>query len=342
MIYDLELKSVITAQFCGQSVIDYLADRFTYKPREKWLEMISSKQIKINDKIVDENHIIRDNSTLSFSIPNYYEPDLDSRYQKIFENENLIIVSKPANLPISSNHRFFKQNMTAILRADEKLPEINPIHRIDRETSGLIIYLKKRFDKPKSLRKDPRLIMKEKYYLAIVRGEISDERFTINIPLMDSNVPPIGYKVIAAEKNEGKPASTDFYTLGTAKGFTLLLAKLNSGRKHQIRAHCSLSGFPIVGDKLYSFDGKYYLKKFRDEELTEEDYQELGAKHHLLHSYALNLELPDNKSEHIVSEYFSDDFKEYLKLFGKNVLEKAKEATLPTGGLEVPLDVPYK
>lgn len=315
VIYDLELNSKITKEFNGQSVIDYLTDRFTYKTREKWLELIISGGIKINDTIITSDYLLKENDDLTFVVNNYYEPDLDCNYQKVFENDNIIIVSKPANLPISSNHRFFKQNMTAIIRRDFNLPNINPIHRIDRETSGLLIYLKKNFDYPKSLRKDPRLIMKAKYYLAIVRGELPQKEFTINIPLADSNIPPIGYKVIAAKNGEGKEASTEFQNLGTASGYSLLLAKLNTGRKHQIRAHCALAGFPIVGDKLYDFDGKYYLKRFNNEQLTEDDYKALGARHHLLHAYSLNLELPVEGSTKIVSKYYSDEFKRYLDMF---------------------------
>lgn len=328
MIYDLELKSQITAQFSGQSVIDFLTDRFTYKTREEWLKLIESGVISINGETVSQDYTLTENSELCFFVHNYYEPDLDCNYHKIFENENIIVVSKPANLPITSNHRFFKQNMTALLRADEKLPEINPIHRIDRETSGLLIFLKKRFESPKALRKDPRLIMLGKYYLAVVRGQISEHNFIVNIPLKESNTQPIGYKVEAASEENGKEASTEFYNLGTADGFTLLLAKLYSGRKHQIRAHCSLSGFPIVGDKLYSFNSKYHLKKRNNETFTEKDYQELGASHHLLHSFALNIDLPNEGLKHIISEYYSEEFKRYLVLFGEKALEKAKQIIL--------------
>ena len=321
MIYNLELKTPITEQFNGLSVIDFLTDRFTYKTREQWLELINTGAISVNGEKVFKDYFLKEGTELCFTVYNYNEPDLDCNYHKIYENQNIIVVSKPANLPITSNHRFFKQNMTALLRADENLPEINPIHRIDRETSGLIIYLKERFDQPKSLRKDPRLIMTDKYYLAVVRGEITQKEFT----------QPIGYKVESAVNGKGKEASTDFYNLGTTKGYTLLLAKLNSGRKHQIRAHCSLSGFPIVGDKLYSFDSKYHIKKRNNEQFTEKDYQELGAKHHLLHSFVLNLNLPNEGKKHIISEYFSEDFKEYLNLFGHQALEEAKQITSIVG-----------
>ena len=75
-------------------------------------------------------------------------------------------------------------------------------------------------------------------------------------------------------------------------------------------------------------NSKYHLKKRNDETFTEKDYQELGAKHHLLHSFVLNLNLPQEGRKHLVSEYFSEDFKEYLKLFGEQALEEAKNITI--------------
>ena len=90
MIYDLELNSKITAQFNGQSVIDYLTGRFTYKNREKWLELINSGGIKVNNKRINSDYLLEENDDLTFIVNNYFEPDLDSNYHKVFENENII------------------------------------------------------------------------------------------------------------------------------------------------------------------------------------------------------------------------------------------------------------
>lgn len=338
MIYDLELKSKVKREFNGQSVIDYLTDRFTYKTKEEWLEIFLSGKLLVNGEKANSDQILNENDCLSFVFPNYFEPDLNCNYHIIYENENIIVVSKPANLPISSNHRFFKQNMTALLRNDTHIDVLNPIHRLDRETSGLLIYLKKKFDKPYKLRKSPLLIMKEKYYLAIVRGNVYKSVFSVNVPLTESNIPPIGYKIIEAKDGMGKEASTDFVKLGNVDGLTLLLAKLNTGRKHQIRVHCAISGFPIVGDKLYSYDGKYYLKRFNDEELTFNDYEILGATHHLLHAYAIKLELPENKEKLVISNYFSDEYKKYLNLFFKDE-SKLEQKVIEIIGNKNPLDL---
>lgn len=276
---------------------------------------MESGNILLDGERAKEEAILKEGSTLSLIIRNYNEPDLDINYHKIFENNNILVASKPADLPISTNHRFFKQNLTALIRKDENLPNINPIHRLDRETSGLIIYLKKAFEAPKKIKKNPQLIIKEKYYLAIVFGEVEQEKFSVNIPLKDADCQPVSYKVVAANSLEGKEASTDFYRLAMTENRTLLLAKLNSGRKHQIRAHCAISGFPIIGDKLYLSDSKYFIKRSKDESLTTEDYEILGARHHLLHAYALTLDLPNEGEVQLKSDFFSSEFERYLKKF---------------------------
>ncbi len=316
MIYDLELNTVITGEQAGNTVIELLASRFTYRTAEQWLQMIARGQVLLDKNKAKADDLLYEGMSLGFVVPDYYEPDLDTNYQRIFENNNIIVVSKPADLPISTNHKFFKQNMTALVRRDWKLPDINPIHRLDRETSGLMIFLKKPFDKPKSIRKDPRLIIKDKYYLAVVNGHVSEEGFNVNIPLKDLNEGPTPYKAVEAKCGEGKEASTEFRLLGTNDKYSLLLCRLNSGRKHQIRAHCAIIGHPIVGDKLYLYDGKYFIKRRDTDILEPADYETLGAHHHLLHAYALNLELPEGPVS-LRSEHFSPDFQKYLNLFPK-------------------------
>jgi len=73
-------------------------------------------------------------------------------------------------------------------------------------------------------------------------------------------------------------------------------------------------GHPLLGDKIYSYNGHYYLKRL-DGELTEEDYRALGGRQHLLHAWGVNLRLPDQPAALYFSKLFSDDFLDYLRLF---------------------------
>jgi len=311
MKYRLELNSEVPERFAGESLIDSLVRRFTYHDRAYWLEKIAAGQVRVSGQVREPECVLANGDVVQFAIDDFTEPDLDTAYQKIWENENLILVSKPADLPVHSNRRFFYQTMTSLLRRDENLPQINPMHRLDRETSGLMLYLKKPFSS-RALRRDPGRIIAAKFYLALVNGKFAHESFSVDAPLREAACPPVYYQMIVA--SDGRPARTLFERVAVAEDCSLLLARLETGRKHQIRAHLAHLGHPVIGDKLYSNEGSCFLKRCRDE-MTQADLEEIGAPHQLLHAWALVLKLPEEGQRVFFSDNFSESWQSRLKQF---------------------------
>jgi 23S rRNA pseudouridine1911/1915/1917 synthase len=117
--------------------------------------------------------------------------------------------------------------------------------------------------------------------------------------------------------DDGKPCTTIFRKVKViergGETFTAVECELLTGRKHQIRAHLANLGFPIVGDRLYAFDGLYY-EKMAGGALTEDDFRVLGAHSHMLYAYKVELLLPYwDTPRTFISKNFSAEMKNLLE-----------------------------
>lgn len=311
MRYDLQLETLIDSRSSGKSLLEAISERFSYHPHQFWQEKISLGQVTINKEPAHAGQILAEDDLLSFIIPNFEEPDIDTDYQTVWRNDYLLLVNKPAGLPVHSTRRFYFQTLIAEIRRREGFSDINPLQRLDRETSGLM-FLSQTSRVPHRFHKNFKKYLKAKFYLGLVRGNFSWDRIKVSQPLKECKVPPVRYKMIVAP--DGKEAESEFFCLGSREGQSLLLIRLETGRKHQIRAHLEFLGFPLIGEKLYYDDASYFLKRC-DDNLTETDLDELGASNHLLHAYALITEFPDYGRRIFLANPTSAEFSRYLESF---------------------------
>lgn len=186
------------------------------------------------------------------------EPEVDFNYQVLYEDEALFVIQKPGNLPVHPSGRFFfhtllthlkTQGFTQPLSAER---EFFLAHRIDKETSGILVLAKKKEVCAQITEQFAQRIPRKKY-LAVVYGTIPEDQFQVTLPLGRKPNSVIALKVYPLPEDQGgQSAQTDFRVLKRFKDFTLVECSPKTGRQHQIRVHLAEYGYPIVGDKLYS------------------------------------------------------------------------------------------
>jgi tRNA pseudouridine32 synthase/23S rRNA pseudouridine746 synthase/23S rRNA pseudouridine1911/1915/1917 synthase len=173
----------------------------------------------------------------------------------LHDDRDLLVVEKPAGLLTMGTER--EKERTAYFALTDYVRKGNPksphrifiVHRLDRETSGLLLFAKTEQAK---FRLQDAWSTVEKKYLAVVHGHCVPLHDTITT-LLAENQAFVVYETTDPAK--GKPATTEYTVLKTTKHLSLLEIRLLTGRKHQIRVQLAARGFPVVGDKKYGLAG---------------------------------------------------------------------------------------
>lgn len=205
----------------------------------------------------------------------------------VYEDAELLAVDKPGDLLSHPTDRIFENTTTTILKKQFPKVKLYLVHRLDCETSGLLLLAKSK-DAARTLTTafESREVKKE--YLAAVDGGFPHEMITVDAPIgSDEGEIKVKQKV----RSDGASASTDFVRVWAGPGRSVVLARPKTGRLHQIRVHLASLGFPIVGDKLYRGSGEYYMKAVR-RELGPRDFEILGSPRQLLHAWKIALKHP--------------------------------------------------
>lgn len=235
-----------------------------------------------------------------------YSPDV------IFENDSFVAINKPAGLLSIPDREQTQTSLKDILL--EKYGDIFTVHRLDRDTSGIIIFAKtEAAHKYFSQLFEERKI--EKYYQGLVHGIPANKEGTIDAPIAEHGV----QKGLYIVHRRGKPSVTDYKVIEEHKAFSLLQFQLHTGRTHQIRVHCQHIGHPLACDELYG-DGKPVMlssikKKYK---LSKHDDGERPMLNRLaLHSFRLKFTGVDGKIINLEAE-LPKDIRALLQQLSKN------------------------
>ncbi len=285
----------------------YLAERFSYYSRTEWKKIITGGQVACNgEKIVNPHKTVKSGDLVTYFSPDIEEPAVDKKYSIVYQDEWLVAVNKPGNLPVHPVAVYYKNTLLTVLEEDLEM-KLYPVHRLDRETSGAILFAKNS-KTASSIGRNFKNVRKT--YIALVHGEPEWKELKVDIPLgqdVNSRIKKKRSAFLGAEKS----AATKFKKLTAFNGYTLLKAMPLTGRFHQIRAHCSYLGLPIVGDKLYGIDETAYIEYARGA-LSGELAEKMELPRSALHSRSIFFYHPELKKHMRVVAPLPDDIKQFI------------------------------
>ena len=307
-----KISSIVEKQTAGMRLDLWLSTRFDYHSRSKWQELIRNEEVIVNNRAVRPSKILAENDVVELKTNEDNEPDSNINYRVIYEDDNIIALNKPADLPCHPSGAYFHKTLWYLVVNDLKI-KAHIVHRLDRETSGVVVMAKN----SETARELSDLFVKKqirKIYIASVHGIFPTEyhakgyleHFEESVLLKKRRFIELNEVKFKSLPEAIESAETYFELLKEQNGLSLLKAMPKTGRFHQIRATLYSLGFPMVGDKYYGLDETIFLR-FIEDKMTEEDEKKLILDRQALHAKTLEFTLPSNGKHYLFDTEIPDE-----------------------------------
>jgi RluA family pseudouridine synthase len=268
-----------------------LCKHYKHFSRNQIQNLIDDGRVSIAGKRLKASTTLRPGESLRVTtkVAETREPDVELNYKILFEDDDVLVVDKPGNLPVHPAGKFLFNTLLMHLRREraswvEKGNDFFLIHRLDRETSGVLL-LAKNSATAGLLVKQFRERKTEKKYYAIATGHLPQSEMVVDADIGSAQGSEIRLKMAAYPKGTSEmDALTIFRVAERGRDCDLVDCELKTGRQHQIRVHLEYIGHPVVGDKLYGQRDEVFLNFIHKRRLTEEDQRRFVIDRHALHS----------------------------------------------------------
>ncbi len=296
----------ISEEDVGQRIDNFLLKICKGVPKSHVYQILRSGQVRVNKGRIDQLYRLKQGDVvrvppvrMAEAKPNHAP---GAEFAILFEDAHLLIIDKPSGVAVhgGSGISYGVIEQLRAARPDAKFLEL--VHRLDRETSGILLLAKKR-SALTNLHEQMRDGLTDKRYLTLIQGEWKNQRQHIKLPL---------HKYTAADgerrvrvQADGMASHTVFTLLRRYGEFTLLEAELKTGRTHQIRVHLSASGFAMAGDDKY---GDFALNR----QLLKPQGSRIALKRMFLHAHQITFTHPDSGSPMTVNAALPVDCEQFL------------------------------
>lgn len=312
----------VSFEFAGERLDMFIWRQFEELSRSKIQEGIVRGHVLVNGKREKKSYCLRENDEISTDDEKIWEENSrnlmiipqEMQLNILWEDENYVAVCKTSGLTV---HPAWGQKDGTLLNglyhyADCASPTYTPklVHRLDKDTSGVIISAKNENAHEKLAEKFAAREIYKKYF-GICIGKFPDAMSgTMEFPIGRDKKDPVKR---AIDYHHGRDARTDYEVLLYAHGIYFNSYRLHTGRTHQIRIHCSNSGFPIICDSLYG-GSKERIKGLeqRDRPFAISVYD--CFKRHALHARNLGFRHPFTQEEIFLTAPFPEDFQKAIEL----------------------------
>jgi len=244
----------IPASQDGRELLEVLIDLFPQISPEEWeARCDAGRFVNYGGTVRGKNHIVRSGERVVQIFPSAIEPDVSADIKILHEDDALLIVEKPAPLPMHPSGRFHRNTLQYLLNLVYAPKYPRPVHRLDANTTGLVIFARTR-NMCRILQRQFIEGIVEKRYLVRVMGHPATDRFFSEAKI-SAEPGALGSREI--DEVDGLISRTDFEVVNRFDdGTTLLEAKLSTGRTNQIRIHLWQLQFPVIGDPTYLTEGR--------------------------------------------------------------------------------------
>lgn len=283
-------EEIITAEFVGQRLDNYLFRLYRRIPKSRVYKMLKKGEVRVNGSRKKQDYRVQEGDKLRLppdtvvgapaeqkpeEVPKSWQERLENAV--IFEDENLLVLDKPAGLAVHSGSGI-KYGVIEVFRASRpNTPFMELAHRLDRETSGCLLIAKSRpmLMELHTLLRDGGI---DKIYRVLVKGQWKGGERRVDNQLVRSG--SRGQIRHTEESDEGKDAVSDFRPLERYDDATLMEVQIYTGRTHQIRVQAEGLDHPVLGDDKY---GDFPLNR---------EWKKRGLKRLFLHCYEMSFQLP--------------------------------------------------
>ena len=238
------------------TLLPFLFERLEGWSKKTIKQKLQSGSIFVNNQSqTKHNFMIEDGDIVHIGAINKPNSHTNLKLEILHQDKDVIAIYKPAGLLSVGTNKETKNHALALLRSQlsrgKKAQNIRlwPVHRLDRETSGVLLFATSKETREEIM---DRWIDTKKTYLAVVKGQMKIPKDTITQPL---RIDDKEYKMIVGNHPNAKVAITHYELKKSSKTNSLLEVTIDTGRQHQIRAHLSWLGNPIIGDERYGTKG---------------------------------------------------------------------------------------